>query len=133
MAKPIIADSGNESTINTIRLEPGRELFAERYNEIEHIKGEAWYVPASHLLDDRYIVRLGDNPSCECADSGYRHVFCKHQVAASIAASKSRTCDCCGVSVLGRFLSEVTEDDGLLSWYPGDELCGTCISAGYWS
>ena len=88
---------------------------------------------ASHLLDDRYVVRLGDRPSCECTDASFRHVFCKHQVAASIAASKSRTCDCCGNRVSGKALTEVTEDDELLSWYPGEELCERCIRAGYWS
>jgi hypothetical protein len=103
----------------------------ERWNEIEWITGDAWYVPASDLLTDRYVVRLGDNPSCECPDYTHRHRSCKHLFAAQIADAKSRTCDCCGARVLGRFLSEVTEDDGLLSWFPGDELCGDCVREGF--
>lgn len=132
MIEQSLAQSAPPST-TTVRLERGRELYRERYNEIEWLREDEWYVPASNLLDDRYVVRLGDNPRCECSDASFRHVFCKHQVAASIAASKSRTCDCCGNRVLGKLLTEVTEDDGLLSWYPGEELCSECISQGYWS
>jgi hypothetical protein len=35
--------------------------------------------------------------------------------------------------VLGRFVAEVQEEDGLLSWFVGDVLCGTCISEGFWT
>jgi hypothetical protein len=30
-------------------------------------------------------------------------------------------------------LSEVTEDDALLSWFVGDELCADCIRDGFWA
>jgi hypothetical protein len=30
-------------------------------------------------------------------------------------------------------LSEVTEDDALLSWFIGDELCAECIKTSYWA
>jgi hypothetical protein len=35
--------------------------------------------------------------------------------------------------VLGRFVSEVSEDDELLSWFVGDQICADCISAGFWA
>jgi hypothetical protein len=132
MIEKSLAHPGIESTTN-VRLERGRQLFEARWNEIEHVAGDDWLVPSGNLLTGTYTVRLGDNPRCECADATYRHVFCKHAVCAAIAASKSRTCDCCGRRVLGRFLSEVEEDDNLLSWFPGDMLCADCIRAGYWS
>ena len=80
-----------------------------------------------------YAVRLGPVETCECADYEHRGSKCKHIVSAAIAESKSGSCSCCGHKVLGRFLSEVQEDDGLLSWFVGDELCADCIRAGYWS
>jgi hypothetical protein len=33
--------------------------------------------------------------------------------------------------VLGRFTTEVTEEDELLSWFPGDVLCADCIRRGF--
>ena len=48
-------------------------------------------------------------------------------------ATKSGTCDCCGQRTLRRVLTEVLEEDQLLSWYPGERLCSDCIRAGYWS
>jgi hypothetical protein len=35
--------------------------------------------------------------------------------------------------VLRRFTTEVSEDDGLLSWFPGDVLCADCIRTGFWA
>ena len=130
MAKAIIAHSAQESTA---RLERGQRLFEERYNEITHVAGDEWIVPSGNLLTGTYTVRIGDRPSCECKDFEYRNVTCYHQIAAQIADSKSRACSCCRNRVLGRFLSEVTEEDGLLAWFVGDELCGDCIKAGYWA
>jgi hypothetical protein len=127
-----VAHPGTESTTD-VRLERGRQLFEQRWNEIECIGEDAWCVPASHLLDDRCVVRLGDDPRCECRDFEHRRVFCKHQVAAAVAASKSSPCSCCGHRVLNRSLTEVTEDDELLGWFVGDMLCADCIRAGYWS
>ncbi len=48
-------------------------------------------------------------------------------------AAKSGTCGCCGQRTLRRLLTEVLEEDQLLSWYPGERLCSDCIRAGYWS
>jgi hypothetical protein len=70
---------------------------------------------------------------CECADFEHRDEPCKHVHTAALAQSKSGTCSCCGQRVLSRFLSEVIEDDGLLSWFAGDELCGDCVKAGFWA
>ncbi len=131
-AQPIITEEKQAEARASSREERGRQIFEERYNEITHVAGDEWYVPASALLDGRYVVRLGDNPSCECPDHEYRGATCKHIIAATIANAKSRTCSCCSRRVLGRFTEEVTEDDELLSWFPGDELCVECIRAGYW-
>jgi hypothetical protein len=130
MAKTIIAHSAQETTT---RLERGQKLFEERYNEIEHLEGDVWSVPSGNLLAGAYLVRLGDRPACECKDFEFRHVQCYHQITAREADSKSRTCACCRNRVLGRFLSEVTEEDGLLSWYVGDEICRDCIKRGFWA
>jgi hypothetical protein len=129
-SKSIIARSGQESTT---RVERGRKLFEGRYNEIEHLEGDVWSVPSGNLLTGTYLVRLGNAPACECKDFEYRHVQCYHQIAAQIAHAKSRLCSCCRWRLPGRLLYEVGEDDGLLSWFAGDELCGECIDEGYWA
>ena len=90
-----------------------------------------WCVPTGS--GGFYAVALEPKQRCECAD--YKHMrgpACQHIVAASIARAKSRTCSCCGLLVLGRFTSEVSEDDELLSWFPGDVLCSDCIREGFW-
>ncbi len=129
MANTSLAGSPQETTT---RAERGVEVFEERYNEIEHVGGDTWSVPSSNLLTGTYLVRLGDNPSCECADYTYRQRTCKHIAAAQLAESKSRVCSCCNRKVFGRFTSEVSEDDGLLSWFVGDVLCADCIREGFW-
>ncbi len=129
MAKSIIAHPGKESTA---RADRGLEVFEERYNEVEHVAGNMWSVPSSNLLTGTYLVRLGDNLSCECADYTYRHRECKHIAAAQLAENKSRVCSCCNRKVLGRFTTEVSEDDGLLSWFVGDVICADCIREGFW-
>ena len=131
MAKSSLARSGQESTDE--RVEQGRELFREHSVKFRHERG-TWLVPS---VNDSgvgfYEVRLGSVEVCECTDFKHRGEPCKHVHAAALAQIKSDTCSCCGQRVLGRFLSEVTEDDNLLSWFPGDELCADCIQAGYWS
>ena len=77
-----------------------------------------------------YEVRLGPVEVCECVDFEHRGEPCKHIHAAALAQSKSGTCSCCGQRVLGRFLSEVTEDDGPLSWFPSQEIYERCSKAG---
>ncbi len=128
MIEQSLAQSTQESTSS--RVERGQELFAERGIEFRHERG-AWLVPSENGIAF-YEVRLSPIESCECAGRQHRGGRCKHIAAASRAQAKSRTCSCCGHRVLGRFLSEVTEDDGLLSWFVGDELCADCIRAGFW-
>ncbi len=127
MANTILAGSPQETTT---RVERGRKLFEERGVEFRHEHG-VWWVP-SCTGTSVYGVRLGPVEVCECADFEYRSGLCKHVFAARIAQAKSRTCSCCGQRVLGRFTTEVSEDDELLSWFPGDVLCADCIRAGYW-
>jgi hypothetical protein len=132
MSSKSLAQSAHQSTTE-VRLDRGRQLFTERWDEIEHISGDFWTVPSGNLLTGTYTVKLGYDPRCGCKDHYFRGSFCYHLVAASIMASKSRSCDCCGRRVPGRFLSTVEEDDNLLSWFIGDALCADCIRAGYWS
>lgn len=114
------------------RVLRGQRLFREHAEQIVHKRG-VWYVPANREGVGYYAVRLGPVESCECADFECRGGSCKHIHAASIAHAKSVVCDCCGHRVLGRFVSEVEEDDNLLSWYPGQRICADCIRSGYWS
>ena len=127
MAKPIIAHTAQDSTRP---LHPGHKLFAECGIEFRHERG-AWLVPSENSIGF-YEVRLSPIEFCECSDFKHRGEPCKHIHSAALAQSKSGTCSCCGHRVLGRFLSEVTADDGLLSWFIGDEVCADCIRAGYW-
>jgi hypothetical protein len=129
---PLITEELQDATRAETRAERGRLLFEERYNEVEHLENDVWSVPSGNLLTGTYLVRLGDTPFCECADHTYHGSRCKHIVAATIADARSRTCSCCGLRVLGRFTEEVTEDDGLLSWFPGDILCADCVRRGWW-
>jgi hypothetical protein len=71
--------------------------------------------------------------SCECAAYAYQSGSCKHIYAALIARAKSTTCACCGNRVPWRFVSEVQEEDELLSWFVGDRLCSGCVHGGYWA
>ncbi len=128
MADTILAGSPQET--HGSRIERGLRLFEERSEEIRYVTPAGlWCVPSAS--SGFYGVSL--NPErCECANYEHRGRPCEHIVAASIAKAKSRTCSCCGQRVLGRFTTEATEDDRLLSWYPGDVLCGDCIKEGYW-
>ena len=131
MAKSSVARSGQEST--DTKVEQGSKLFREHSVQFRHERG-AWLVPSENdAVVGFYEVRLKPVEVCECADFEHRGEPCKHIHAAILAQSKSGTCSCCGQRVLGRFLSEVTEADGLLSWFAGDALCGDCIRAGYWA
>jgi hypothetical protein len=131
MASTSLAQPTRTST-PTNRIAEGRGLYAELGHTFTHEHG-AWLIPSRTVEGRVYEVRLGAVERCECGDYTYRGARCAHITAASIAQAKSRICSCCGQRVLGRFLSEVTEDDALLSWFIGDELCADCIKAGYWS
>jgi hypothetical protein len=86
---------------------------------------------ASATFESRfYAVRLGPVETCECPDYEQRGAKCLHVTAAAIARAKSTTCSCCGQRVPWKFVTEVTEDDCLLSWFPGDRLCADCVHGG---
>ena len=126
-----LAHSGTEST-PVSRVEWGRQLFEEHATDFVYEDG-AWLIASDTVAGRVYEVRLNGRESCECSDYEHRGGRCKHIHAATIAHAKSGTCSCCGQRVLNRFLSEVEEEDGLLSWFVGDALCADCIRAGYWS
>ena len=128
MANTILAGSPQETTD---RIERGRKLFEERGVEFRHERG-VWWVP-SCTGASVYGVRLGPVEVCECADFEHRGGPCKHVYAARIAQTKSGVCSCCEQRILGRFLSEVREDDGLLSWFVGDAICADCVKSGFWA
>ncbi len=131
MADSSVARSGQESTNE--RVQCGRQLFKEHCLQFRHEHG-AWLVPsANDAVVGFYKVQLGSVEVCECADFEHRGRPCKHIYGARLAHAKSSPCACCGHRVLNRFLSEVTEDDELLGWFVGDQLCADCIRAGYWS
>ena len=89
-----------------------------------------WCVPTGS--GGFYAIALEPKQRCECANYEHRGPACEHVYAARVAQAKSRTCSCCGHRVLGRFTTEVTEDDELLSWFAGDVLCADCIREGFW-
>ncbi len=93
--------------------------------------GGKWLVPSGSDPGRRYEVRTGTRPArnrCECRGFG-SHGHCSHLVAASRVAKGSAVCDSCGVRRWWHNLVEVGEDDGSLSWFPGDLLCKGCIVA----
>ncbi len=120
---------------STTRIERGRDLYTEHADEIRFDEvDKVWLVPSQHEATSVYEVALGRRgESCECADFEYRGESCKHIVAATLARAKSTTCSCCGKRVPWKFVTEVQEDDGLLSWFPGDVLCSDCVCGGFWA
>jgi hypothetical protein len=96
-------------------------------------KNGSWFIASDAVPGRAYEVRLGPVERCECGHYRHRGVVCKHVYAARTAQAKSRVCSCCGQRVLGRFATEVAEEDGLLSWFVGDALCSDCISQGFWT
>ncbi len=94
-----------------------------------------WIVPSGTIPDLSYEVRVSpmrpDRDRCEC--TGFQHHGrCSHHVAAQRVARRSAMCDACGSRRWWSEITEVFEDDELLSWYPGDRVCRACIRAGAW-
>ncbi len=90
-----------------------------------------YLVPSGTDAGNVYEVRTGTRPErnrCECRGFA-SHKHCSHIVAASRVAKKSAVCDSCGERRWDRELVEVTEDHDSLTWFPGDRLCGGCLSA----
>jgi SWIM zinc finger len=71
---------------STTRTERGRQLYAERAEEIR-FKGGVWLVPSCSHLPSVYEVTLGLRPSCECKDFDYNghQEPCKHILACRLA------------------------------------------------
>ncbi len=93
--------------------------------------GGRWLVPSGTDAGNVYEVRTGTRPErnkCECRGFA-SHKHCSHVIAAERVARRSAVCDGCGDRTWWRDLSEVTEDDDSLTWFPGDRLCGGCLSA----
>ena len=133
-AYPSTDRSGDLEHVSSVaaRVLRGQALYREHAEDFVYRNG-AWLVASDAVPGRAYEVRLGPVERCECGHYRHRGVVCKHVYAARIAHSKSRICSCCGHRVLGRFVTEVTEDDALLSWFVGDVLCADCIRAGYWA
>src|SRR5215218_4445125 len=110
----------------------GRGLFETYRDELEYLGSGKWLIPSGTKPGLKYEVRAGvRSESCECV--GYsRRGHCSHIVCVIIARKKSGVCDSCGVRRWNRELVEVQDDDGLLSWYPGDRICKRCIDDGAW-
>jgi len=91
-----------------------------------------WLMPSGSTPGKVYEVRPGTrrkSAKCECIGF-YHHGHCSHLAAARLAARKSAVCDSCGKRHWHSDLTEVHEEDGLLSWYAGDRLCEKCIDRG---
>ena len=130
MATTTVAHPAPESTTEPGYVLRGHGLFELHRDELlsGYQGGGRWLVPSGTVADRLYEVRVGvRRPStCECV--GYQHhQHCSHVVAAKLASKKSALCDCCGERHWDREPVEVTEEDGLLSWYEGDRLCRECV------
>lgn len=106
------------------RLRRATEIVREHAREIaESAEGAVFHVPSSG--GSYYVVSLS-RWVCECADFEHRGESCKHLLAAEIARQKSACCADCNRRALRADLVEVTEDHESLTWFVGDELCGSC-------
>jgi SWIM zinc finger len=112
----------------TTRVQRGRGLYAERWAEFRFDPDEkVWLVPSQHDGTSVYEVVLGRRgESCECRDFEFRGGPCLHIYAATIAKSKTTTCNGCGLRFRHPELEEVTEDHESLTWFVGDLLCPGC-------
>jgi hypothetical protein len=134
MASSSLADSRHE-TIPEYVLR-GRGLFETYSTEIlaGYQGGGLWLIPSGLRAGKAYETRPGTRRKatrCECI--GFQHhSHCSHVEAARLASRKSAVCDSCGERRWHSDLTEVFEEDGLLSWFAGDVLCGKCIDEGAW-
>lgn len=139
MAESIIAHPAHESTTEPAPgyVLRGLGLFELHREEIlaGYEGAGRWLIPSGSESGKLYEVRVGtveDRHRCECIGFVH-HRHCSHVEAARRAAKLSAVCDACGTRVWWSELRQVEEDDELLSWYPGDVLCGACIAAGFWA
>jgi hypothetical protein len=135
MATTSLADSRHETTPEYVLR--GRGLFESYHDEIlDNYQGAGkWLIPSGSTPGKVYEGRPGTRRKvarCECVGF-HHHKHCSHGEAARIAARKSAVCDSCGKRHWRSDLTEVHEEDGLLSWFAGDRLCRECIDQGGWS
>jgi hypothetical protein len=109
----------------TTREERGIVLFRERSDEIKHVRGWSWLVPACSG-DGLHAVDI-ETESCDCLDARRQELSCEHVYAARIASSKSGECAGCGRKVGYRDLHEVGDDN--LTFFEGDVVCESCAMA----
>jgi len=112
------------------RKSRGEELWAARKAEIvSDPKSRMWTVPSASDSRVSYQVRITGLDLCECADFSYRRPMggCIHIWAARKAKEVSTYCECCGNRVPWCKVSEVMEEDGLLSWFVGQRICYSCV------
>ncbi len=101
--------------------------------------GKAKFLVDGALRGSVYVVDPG-SWSCSCPDyhrSGL--AVCKHGLACYVLWRASRpmrkkllSCASCSGKFPSRELTEVTQDDELLAWFPGDRLCDAC-AARHWA
>ncbi len=80
--------------------------------------------------------------SCSCPDHHRRDgAACKHAISCWVLVRAARPrpapelvpCTSCGKALPNSSLVEVTHQDELLTWFPGDRICSSCIRAGQWA
>ncbi len=112
----------------------GHGLFELYRDDLEYIGSGTWLIPSGSKGSKDYKVRVGLRRESQCECVGHEnHGHCSHVVCASIAHKRSAVCDSCSSRRWWSEITEVFEDDALLSWYPGDRLCKSCIRAGAWT
>jgi hypothetical protein len=119
-----LAQSRTTKAPKTTREQRGLQLFRERGDEINHLRGSVWVVP-SCSGERRYVVDL-ERDTCSCEDSIRREDRCKHVHAAVIARAKSGWCVGCGGWFPHRQLIEVLEGHESLTFFEADILCVGC-------
>src|SRR5215207_9187117 len=112
----------------------GHGLFNLYHDDLEYGGAGRWLIPSGTECSKVYEVTVGIRRENRCECVGFaNHDHCSHVVCASIAHKRSAICDSCGKRHWWSKITEVHEEHGLTSWYPGDRLCRTCIRDGAWS
>jgi hypothetical protein len=94
---------------------------------------DTFLLSARHKVNEvRASTMRPGRERCECVGFTH-HKHCSHVEAARIAKKRSAICDSCGKRHWRSDLTEVHEEDGLLSWFAGDRLCRGCIGEGAWA
>lgn len=134
METQTIAHPTPETKPNTrdAREQRGLDLFREHRDEIWNCGPHTYRVVSASDEQTVYIVYTKPGQEfCPCPDFRKRcadqGIFCKHIHAALAWKERSGECADCKVRLLHRDLFEVEE--GHLTWFEGDELCGECASS----